>query len=448
MTSTELLEDQPVDRKEVERRTGGRALLAGGTILAVAMMAANAGNYGLNVLLGRWLGTGEFADANLMVTLMLLATAIAVSLQLISCRFAGRHHVSGTNDRADQLARWLEHRAIIAGMTLGVVLVAGAPWLSRFFQTRSAWPFAILGLGIPFYLAQGVGRGMLQGRLRFGSLAMTFVVEMVCRLTISVSLVAAGAGVEGATVGLSVSFVATWVAVRLAEGRRAGGQAPVEQLREVITYTGPIAVLLTGQIIVNNEDVLIVKRLFEPEMAGAYAGVALIGRAVFFLSWSIVTTIFPATTQRAEAGASPAKLVAAGLVGVGSIGAIVVVGAAVAGEAVLGQVLGPEFIGVARLLPWYALATTMFAIANLMASYELSVGRKLGPNLILGGALLQTGLLLAMVDDLDDVIRAQVVAMAILAVVCLVVIGRRVFSSHDSATSSRWVAAHSSGGLR
>ncbi len=425
-----------VDRDEIERRTGGKALLAGGTVLAVAMMAANAGNYGLNVLLGRWLGASEFADANLMVTLMLLATAIAISLQLIGSRFASQHSAAGTNEKADQLARWLELRAAVVGVAVGGILVVGAPFWSDFFQTRSAWPFVILGAAMPFYLAQGVGRGVLQGRLEFSKLAMTFVIEMIVRLTISVGLVAAGAGVEGATAGLAISFVATWIAVRRAEGPRANGAAPVAELKEIIKYTGPVAVLLAGQIIINNEDVLIVKRAFEPEVAGAYAGVALIGRAVFFLSWSVVTTIFPATTQREEAGANPAKLVAFGLAAVGTICAVTVIGAAFAGELILGQVFGDEFVDVARFLPWYALATSMFAIANLMASYELSIGRTLGPRLILAGAGLQTILLLLMSSDLDGVIRAQVLGMVTLAVVCLVVIGRRVFFPSSKPTSS------------
>ena len=54
---------------DVAARTGGKALLAGGTMLAVAMTAANAGNYLLNLVLGRWLTPAQFADANLMVTL-------------------------------------------------------------------------------------------------------------------------------------------------------------------------------------------------------------------------------------------------------------------------------------------------------------------------------------------------------------------------------------------
>ncbi len=423
-----------MDRAAIERRTGGRAMLAGGTILAAATMAASVGNYGLNVLLGRWLGASEFSDANLMVTLMLLVTAIAMSLQLIAARFSGQHHASGTDEQADRLASWLERRAALAGIALGAVLVVGAPSWSDFFNTRSPWSFAILGIGMPFYLAQGVGRGVLQGRLRFGPLASTFVVEMIVRFAVSVALVAFGLGVEGATLGLSVSFVATWAAVRIAEGRRAGGRTTTDELRAVLAQTGPVALLLAGQIVINNEDVLIVKRNFEPALAGAYAGVALIGRAVFFLSWSVVTTIFPAATQRDEAGAGAGRLVAAGLGAVAAIGIVAVVAAAVAGEAALGQVFGQEYVVVARYLPWYAVATSMLAIANLLAAYEVSVGRSLGPRIMLGGAAAQTVLLLLLGGDLDGVVQAQVISMVGLAAVCLALIGPRVFAPTETAT--------------
>ena len=209
-------ENSSAVKDSVEERTGTKAILAGGTMLALATMAAAAGNYVLNILLGRWLGAADFSDVNLMVTLMLLVTAIAISVQLIASRFAGQHHVAGTNDQADQLARWLEQRSIAVGVALAALLVLGAPIWSEFFRTESAWPFVILGLGMPFYLAQGVGRGVLQGRLKFGSLAMTYVVEMVARLGVSVLAVVLGFGVSGATFGLSVSFVATWLAVRWA----------------------------------------------------------------------------------------------------------------------------------------------------------------------------------------------------------------------------------------
>lgn len=398
--------------------TDGSSLAKGGSLLAIAMLVANAGNYILNALLGGWLTPAEFADANLMVTIMLLVTAIAISVQLIAARFA-----SLSDDVADTMtsATWLERRALAAGLLIGVVLVAAAPWWRDFFNSESAMPFAVLGIGMPFYLAQGVGRGVLQGHLQFGPLATTFVVEMIVRLGVAVPLVAAGFGVLGATAGLTASFVTTWIHVRILtrSGRIGSAGINTERRADMIAYAGPVALLLLGQIIINNGDVLIAKRFLDPDTAGIYAAIALVGRAVFFLSWSVATTLFPASAQRDAAGESSDGLLWGGLGIVAALGACFAIGGWTLGGVILGEVFGPEYADVSGPLGWYALATSLFAMANLIVSHHLAMGRLREALVLLGGAVLQTALLIAGRGSIDSLITAQVIAMGVLFVAVL-----------------------------
>lgn len=396
-----------------------RSLAAGGAALGVAMIVANAGNYLLNVVLGRWLTPAEFADANLMVTIMLLVTAVAISLQMIAARFVGIHVVRNDTTSTAALARWLERRAWAVGAVLALGLIAGAGVLSSFFNSESAWPFAILGLGMPFYLAQAVGRGVLQGRLNFRPLAATFVLEMVVRVTLGVALVAAGFGVVGATIGLAASFVATWWHVRVLVGSHDRHTLEKRAVRELVVYAGPIALLLLGQIIVNNGDVLIAKRFLEPETAGVYAAIALVGRAVFFLSWSVATTLFPAAAQRGERGEDANGLLWGGLAIVAAMGVCFVAGAAFLGGTVLGRVFGPEYSEVSGPLAWYAFATSLFAMANLIVSHHLSTGRTTEAVLLLLGGFGQTVALFFSRGSIDSLIQAQVWSMLTLFLVVL-----------------------------
>lgn len=402
---------------ETAPMTGGtdsRSLLTGGSLLAVAMFVANGGNYLLNVVLGRWLTPPEFADANLIVTLMLLVTAVAVSLQLIAARFAGINAVAGDEEKTGALAGLLERRAIVAGLILAAVLALGAPFWRDFFNSESAWPFIILGVGMPAYLAQAVGRGVLQGQLRFRDLAQTFIIEMIARVALGIVLVWMGFGVIGATVALTVSFIATWVAVRFVAGAGTRPLRGARLDRDVLIYAGPVGLLLLGQIIVNNGDVLISKQGLEPTQAGIYAAVALVGRAVFFLSWSVATTIFPAAAQRNESGESANGLLYGGLGAVAALGLVAVIGARLLGGTVLGQVFGEAYADVSEPLARYAFATAVFAMANLIVSHWLALGRLREAAIMLVGALVQTLLLLRAEPSLDGLIGAQVVAMLIL----------------------------------
>ena len=418
------LADSPSTAADVAERTGTKQLAAGGSILAIATVAANAGNYLLNVFLGRWLTPAEFADANLMVTLMLLVTAIAVSLQLLAARFAGVHQANGEPTRTDALANWLVRRAGVVGVVLAAGLILPASWWQEFFNSGSPWPFVILGAGMPFYMAQAVGRGVLQGRLAFAPLAATFIAEMLCRVIVGVSLVAAGFGVSGATVGLTASFVATWLCVEILYRRQkvtvtADAGAPREgvdrsELRDLRKYAFPVGVLLLGQIIINNGDVLISKRFLDPDTAGVYAAIALIGRAVFFLSWSVATTLFPATAQRDQAGQGSNDLLRGGLFAVAGIGVICTIGARLLGGVVLSRVFGPEYAGISAPLSKYAFATSLFAMANLVVTHHLSTGRVRAGYVLLAGGAVQTVLLLLGRGSIDQLITAQIIAMALL----------------------------------
>lgn len=395
-------------------RSTKQRLATGGSTLALAMMLANAGNYVLNLYLGRALGPADFSDANLMVTLMLSTTALSLGLEMVTARFVARLEATHRPEAARDVVRRLRRVAWIAGVGLALVLGAGAPVWQEVFNTASPWPFVVLAAGLPCYLAQSVGRGALQGTLRFEALALTFLVEMVVRLVVGILLVALGYGVMGATIGLSLSLVATWAVVAVLVGR-VPAQRVADALSgtELRTYAGLVSVLLLAQIVANNSDVLVAKASLSPEAAGVYAAVALVGRAIFYLAWSVATVVFPVA-----AAAEPGKsgVLRGGLLIVGALGSACALGGLLVGGPILEIVLGEDYGGVSRLLAGYAVATTLFALANLAASVRLAQGRVDASWLVMAGAVLQVALLLVLRGDATELVWAQVLAMTALVV--------------------------------
>ena len=391
-----------------------KSLVGGGSYLAVAMIVANAGNFVLNLFLGRVLTPAEFSDANLMVTLSLTLTSIALGLQLVAARFVGTFDQAGMPEKSNRLAGILRRYALAAGLVTGLALALGSGFWAQLFHTASFWPFVILGVGMPFYLMQSVGRGVMQGRLRFRELAASYVVEMIVRLGGGIALVALGFGVNGATIGLSVSFIATSIAVRLLGRSPAGKVSPAVDLVEVRRYAALVSVLLLGQLLTNNSDVFAAKIFFEPAAAGVYAAIALVGRAVFYLAWSVATVVFPVVARRHASGGDTGSLLRGGIIAVGAIGAVCSLGALLLGGPVLGVILGPAYSDLSVPLAAYAATTTLFAIANLVASHELSQGTNIQSRLLLGASVVQVALLLIWHDGTAQLIQAQFVAMVLL----------------------------------
>jgi O-antigen/teichoic acid export membrane protein len=381
------------------------------------MLIANAGNYILNLYFGRVLTPAEFSDANLMVTFLFTLTSIALALQLVAARFIARADEKGFPGDSDLLSRRLRRVALVLGVATAIVLGGAAQFWSSVFHTASPWPFVILAVGIPFWLVQAVGRGVMQARLKFRPLALSFIVEMVTRVGLGILLVSVGWGVPGATIALSASFVLTCVVVTVASRSNSDLMGEGVSRSEVRSYTALVSVLLVGQIIANNSDIFIAKASFTPTDAGIYAAVALVGRAVFFLAWSVATVVFPLAARRQAKGTESTTLLRGGILAVLGIGVMCTLGALWIGGPVLGIVLGPAYADLSLPLAAYAGMTTIFAIGNLVASYRLSQSRVTESWLLLGAALLQLVLLLIWHDSMAQLIAMQSIAMALLLIV-------------------------------
>lgn len=423
MTTLTQATATPPNVSDTDRSLGDEqssAIRSAALLLTVATLVASGFNYVINLVLARWMSPSEFGDANLIVTMMLGLTAVAISLQLIA---AQRVSAASVDARSGwRLARaGLVRRSWQIGSAIGAAIVLCSPLVRDVSSSASAIPFVILAVGLPFSLVQSVERGVLQGHLRFRPLALTLVVEAVARLVVALMLVLAGFGVTGATVGITLSFVASWLC-----GRRS-----VEQL--VSTSPGPTSdslhetghtnatrvgqattLLLVGQIVINNGDVVLAKVLFDAEQAGVYSVVALIGRAIFFLSWSIVTAAFPHAAQADEATFRTIRKQTVRSVAIMS--AVMTVGVSIAAPRLAPIVFGEEYRAAGALFAPYAIATAIFAVANAFASLGVARGRREPAVAVVIGALFQTGLLLMFVGNSTQMVWLQVAAMGAVTV--------------------------------
>lgn len=395
-------------------------LLTGSALLFVSTTVVNLGNYIFNLILGRWLGPAAFADLSLIVTLFLVLTLVTATLQTVVAKFAAVFFVDKNADEMHGLWQWTGRWAWIIGAILAAGLIFGAPFLQRFFHTVSFWPFVLLGVGVPIYFAQGVDRGILQGQLRFLGLAGSYQAEMWTRLIIGLILVLVGFGVNGAVFSLTISFAASLLTLRLIglHLSRGGGLGP-DSRHAILVFAGPTAAALLGQILINNSDVLLVKRFFVPEEAGQYAALALIGRMVFFATWSVVTVLLPTVAQRHEEGKPHWHLLWFSMGMVLAVSVFIVVGSWFAGELVIQILFGPAYLEVASLLWLYAIATTLYACANVIVIYRLSVGNGTGSYVTVVGGIVQVIALSLFHATLRQVVVVQIMLMAGLLLVLL-----------------------------
>ncbi len=376
-------------------------------LLMVSMTVVNVGNYVYNLLLGRWLGPALFADVSLIVTLLLVLTFITASLQMTCARYSAIHAADGNIQAGAAVYRWLTRVALGAGLAATALFTLGAPVWAAFFNTASTLPFILFGLALPFSMMQGVNRGVLQGQTRFVLLAITYQVEMWSRLLVGLLLVWLGFSVNGAVLGISISFVFT-------------GKIEASTRKALSTFMIPALVAQVGQILINNSDLLLVRHFFSPLEAGQYAALALIGRIVFFATWSVVTTMFPLAARRQQLGQPHRHLLWISFGIVAGVSLPLLLGTLLFPVWIVQVLFGAAYLGISPLLWQYALATALYAMANVVVNYRLSLGMGRGTTyVIIAGSAQVVGISLFH-QTLAQVVWVQVAIMVVLFTTLLV----------------------------
>jgi O-antigen/teichoic acid export membrane protein len=379
-------------------------LLRGGLGLGAATLVASIANYTSNLALGRRLDADQFADAALVVSGLLLLSAVAVGLQLTVARAIA----AGGGAAA---ARRIEQRALVVGASIGLAMSALSPLIASRFNMDSPVPLIVLAAGVPVFFSMAIRRGVLQASHRFGRIAISQIAEPMARLAVTVAALSLGLGATSAALGLVAAFAVGWVAASPGPGRLDIGSSGRVQRSAL----GATVLLLVGQVVIANGDLWVVAALI-PSDAGSYAAVALVGRLVYIAGWSIVTVVFPSLVS--GSGTANGNLLIRAVAAAATVGTALTVGAFVAGDRLIGLMVGDGYVGAGELLGPYALATTLFVVANLLAVADVAEGRRLLPAMLAAGSVLQTALLVLVSSrGIVWAVYAQLIAMAALVVI-------------------------------
>lgn len=411
--------------QRITQRFAGNHLLTGSALFFISTTIVNGGNYLFNLILGRWLGPALFADVSIIITLFLFLTFITAGFQQTAAKFSAIYSADQDGAKLLALRQWLNRRSWAIGVLCLLIVGGGAPFWQNFFHTSSAWIFVIFAIGLPFYFVQGIDRGLLQGQMQFGLLAASYQAEMWVRLGVGLLLVLIGWAAHGAVLGLTLSIVATWFVadwglrrLQITQAQPNAGIGPSllspAERQAIFAFALPVLIVETSLILINNSDVLIIKRFFDSVDAGHYAALALIGRIVFFGTWSVVITMFPLVAQKHQRQEAHGHLLWTSLGMVFGV-SVAIVGATILMPNLIIRILfGAEYLSIAPLLWLYAVATALFSLANVLINYHLALGNRTGTLFALTAGIVQVVSLIVWHATLDQVVLIQVYVMGAL----------------------------------
>lgn len=406
--------DRPPRTKTLQARiVSGSVVLLSGSGLTTAI------NLGYNLVIARYLGPKSFGHATVVYTLLTLLSAVTLSYQIVCSKIVAK----AQSDEGKAAAYRMFHRSAWAcGLGVALVLLVFQSGLADYLNLPDSVLVALLAIGAAFYVPLGCRRGYIQGTYGFRGLATNMVVEGAVRLGGSYLLVMLGFGVRGV---IAANAAAVAVAYLVIPPKLAARVASPISLWNAILEMGQALFFFSGQVLINNCDIVLVKHLFSSEEAGLYAAIAMVGRVIFSFSQAVVNSTFPlvAGTRREERKNFQVLATSLGLVV--TIGSVLAIALYLTPPWVWSTLFGSGFriagrYNLSYLQALYAFKTVLYSMCVVMITYEMSdkITKTSIIQLLFSGVFIEA--ILRYHSSLREVILVQIIVILGLLVVVVI----------------------------
>lgn len=375
-----------------------------GVALVIAANVAYALDYFFNFAAGRLLDPAEFS---IVVALAGVGNVLVVGsrvIQTVVTRYVARFQpLPDGAARTASFFRRVFRSAWRWGTAVFLLMLLLSVPLARFLQVEELGPVLALAVATLLLVVRPVVGGTLQGQQQFAHLGVVQIVQALARLLLGGLLMWIGWGAFGALAALPVAsllalgygLLVLSPTVRQPATTHHGVTVP-----EMFRYSAYTAVGLLGYALLANMDAILVRRFFEPDVAGNYGAAITLGKIIQFLPVAIITILFPKAAQRRAAHRDPAAVLIPAMLIVALLCAGIAGAYALFTDFVVQITVGAAYQVDSLVLGLLGGALGLLALANVWLNYFLSTERPQYVYLIGAGIVIQFTLMLLFHDAL------------------------------------------------
>jgi O-antigen/teichoic acid export membrane protein len=346
-------------------------IVSGSVVLLSGSTLATAVNLAYNVTVARFLGPQGYGHASAVYTLLTIISAVTLSFQIIAAKVVAQQESVGAKGA---VYRDFHRAAWACGALVALLLLLYQRQIANYLNLPSPVLIALLAVGAAFYVPLGSRRGYIQGAFGFRKLATNLVLEGAVRLVGSLVAILLGWGVTGVIAANAAAMAVAYFAIRPRMVEKVANPLHFRHaLREILQAL----VFFSGQVLINNCDIVLVKHFFAPTDAGLYAAIAMVGRVIFAFSSAVVNSMFPVVAGTRQEERRNLSLIATSLLLVLAIGSAMALALRLAPARVWTLFFGagfhlPGHHGFPYLLALYAITTVIYSLSVVVITYEMS----------------------------------------------------------------------------
>lgn len=345
--------------------------------LALATLSANGLALVFTVVFARLLGADGYGSMSALISTALILFVPGTAMQVAAARETARGTLGEGPRLSATVERWMARLvlAFLATCALGAALnkpLADAIGVPEHWAAAATLPTGAL------WLALSIERGVLQGLHAYRVVGLSVVLEASGRLVLGLILFAVGPDVTGAYLGAPASMLLAAVVLAVILRRRLGAPDMSEsrhRLRALVAGGWAPVVGLTLVAVLQNIDVIMVKRRIGGDLAGSYAAAAVAAKLVIWVAIGISLYLVPETARRASTGTSTRGVLLRALAVISLVAGPMLLVYLVAPKLLLESAFGPDLTDGSSALLVLGAAMSALAVALLAVQYMLALHR-------------------------------------------------------------------------
>ncbi len=409
---------------EFIKKVAAHELVSGSFQLFLGSIIANFLAFILNWFLARNLSYADYAIFASLLSLITLAAVPASSINTIIIKFATDYFITNQTGKLKHLYTYFfKLILLICIFIVGLGAVLANP-LASYLNLNNSLYILISAIAIATFYLNTLNMAFLQGLLRFNFMSFLNISGGFFKLLFGIALVVLGYRAFGGlwavffmTFGM---FLVAFVPLRKILLVHESDKKIPNQTKTLLKYAVPTFITVLFMTSFTSTDVILVKHFFEPQVAGFYAGMSLIGKVIFYFTFPIPMVMFPLLVKRHTLGLEYKKLFYLALLLVFLPGMLITGFYYLFPQITINLFLGGrEYLMLSKYLGIFGFYLTIFSLVNVCVNFFLSFNETKISYFVIIAAIFQITLISIFHADFYQVIYSSLATALVLLITLL-----------------------------
>ncbi len=354
------------------------SVLTGTLIVTVGIFIGSFFSYLLQFVLGRLLTVSDYGTFNALLAIANIVGVPGIVFTTSIIKISAELKAKEQYNKLTHIYWKLSWLTLLFGLSLFLIFSIFNRQLSEnlnFSDTFIMIPFGVY-IGLSFLMT--VPFAYLQGLLKFKAYAFSNILGGIIRFGAPVILVILGFGVRGVFYGLAISFLLIYLfsTLILKKDFINYEKEKVNHIfKRILLFSLPVLLINLGMMLLNNIDIILVKRFFSESIAGYYAGTVTIGKILLFGAGTVAVVMFPQISSDCSKGVDYSKKFKNFLL----LQLLLVAGGtaifALFPRLITLVLFGSKFLPSVDMLPQFSIFVALYVLINFMIMYFLAIGK-------------------------------------------------------------------------